>query len=270
MGAPVSNGKLALWIFLATEIMFFTGLIGVYVILRNGMPTKAEPWPKPEAVHLVEWLGAVNTFVLICSSVTVVLAHLALGKGNIGRTVQYMAVTLTLGFVFIGIKAVEYKAKIDHEILPGRVFDRVEGTRGIEYVGKIRGQLKHIEEHNEAGAAAAGCKKLAADLELVQGQPQITPQEARERVDELLHQNHDLHLAQVIPFGNMWVSCYFAMTGFHAIHVIGGLVIFIAILIMAARGRLGKQHESMLELTGLYWHFVDIVWIFLFPLLYLV
>ena len=73
-----------------------------------------------------------------------------------------------------------------------------------------------------------------------------------------------------IPFGNMWASCYFAMTGFHAIHVLGGLVIFVIMLIMAARGRLGVQHESMFELTGLYWHFVDIVWIFLFPLLYLV
>jgi heme/copper-type cytochrome/quinol oxidase subunit 3 len=270
MGAPVNNGKLALWIFLATEIMFFTGLIGVYVILRNGMPTKAEPWPKPEAVHLVEWLGALNTFVLICSSVTVVLAHLALGKGNIGRAVQYVAVTLLLGCVFLGIKAVEYNSKIQHEILPGRVFDRVDGVRGIEYVNKIRTQLKHVIEHKEGGSATAACEKLLTDLELKDGQAKISPQQLRERVDELVHTNHDLHLAQVIPFGNMWVSCYFAMTGFHAIHVLGGLVIFVIILLMAARGRLGKQHESMLELTGLYWHFVDIVWIFLFPLLYLV
>jgi cytochrome c oxidase subunit III len=60
------------------------------------------------------------------------------------------------------------------------------------------------------------------------------------------------------------------MTGFHALHVLGGLVIFVIILVMAYRGRFGVRHESMIELTGLYWHFVDIVWIFLFPLLYLV
>ena len=85
-----------------------------------------------------------------------------------------------------------------------------------------------------------------------------------------LFQRPDAHLAHVISFGNMWASCYFAMTGFHALHVFGGLVVFVIILLMAARGRFGAQHERMLELTGLYWHFVDIVWIFLFPLLYLV
>lgn len=68
----------------------------------------------------------------------------------------------------------------------------------------------------------------------------------------------------------MWASCYFAMTGFHALHVLGGLVIFVIILLMALVGKFGVQHTLMLELVGLYWHFVDIVWIFLFPLLYLV
>ena len=80
----------------------------------------------------------------------------------------------------------------------------------------------------------------------------------------------EMHLATVIPFGNLWASCYFAMTGFHALHVLGGLVVFAIMLIMAAIGRFGVQHTNMLELVGLYWHFVDIVWIFLFPLLYLV
>ena len=75
MGLPLSNGKLAMWLFLVTEIMFFTGLIGTYIVLRNGTPTKANPWPTPHDVHLVEWIGAANTFVLICSSLTVVLAH---------------------------------------------------------------------------------------------------------------------------------------------------------------------------------------------------
>lgn len=81
MGLPLSNGKVAMWFFLATEVMFFTGLIGSYLILRNGTPTAAEPWPRPHDVHLVEWLGAVNTFVLICSSVTIVLAHAASWPG---------------------------------------------------------------------------------------------------------------------------------------------------------------------------------------------
>ena len=79
-----------------------------------------------------------------------------------------------------------------------------------------------------------------------------------------------LHLAPYVPYGKLWASTYFAMTGFHAIHVFGGLIVFAIILILYAVGRLSVEHSSMIELTGLYWHFVDIVWIFLFPLLYLV
>src|SRR5947208_6131543 len=108
MGLPLSNGKLAMWLFLVTEIMFFTGLIGVYVILRNGQPTATERWPTPHQVHLVEWLGAFNTFVLICSSLTVVLAHHAIVRNQVGQSALYMVVTLALGLVFLGVQAVEY------------------------------------------------------------------------------------------------------------------------------------------------------------------
>src|SRR5262249_18375276 len=68
MGLPLPHGKLAMWLFLVTEIMFFTGLIGTYIILRNGQPTSTTPWPTPHDVHLNEFIGAFNTFVLICSS----------------------------------------------------------------------------------------------------------------------------------------------------------------------------------------------------------
>ena len=78
------------------------------------------PWPTPHDVHLEEWVGAVNTFVLICSSLTIVLAHWALHKGDVKKATLYIAVTLVLGCVFLGIKAYEYKAKFSHHILPGR------------------------------------------------------------------------------------------------------------------------------------------------------
>lgn len=281
MGLPVANGKLAMWLFLVTEVMFFTGLIGTYIVLRNGTPTKAEPWPTPHQVHLVEWMGAVNTFVLICSSLTVVLAHFAISRGNVRGAVLYLLVTLTLGVVFLGIKAVEYTAKFQHHILPGHVFDRLDGSRGNEYIATVREELEAITKgHGES--APAGCRQLLADInrttEAKENQPAaltnvtraLSAQEVGRRVNDLLKEDPELHLTPVIPFGNMWASCYFALTGFHALHVLGGLVVFVIILLMAARGRLSRQHESMIELTGLYWHFVDIVWIFLFPLLYLV
>src|SRR5205807_3509949 len=136
MGATVPNGKLAMWVFLATEIMFFTGLIGTYIVLRNGTPSATERWPIPEQVHLIEWVGALNTFVLICSSVTVVLAHYSLTKGNVRGAVQFVGVTLALGCVFLVIKGFEYTSKYQHDILPGHVFDRVDGKWGMEYVKK--------------------------------------------------------------------------------------------------------------------------------------
>src|SRR5437868_9108799 len=91
MGLPLPNGKLAMWLFLVTEIMFFTALIGTYMLIRNGQPTGRESWPAPHDVHLVEWIGALNTFVLICSSLSVVLAHWSLHTGNSRTAVWYLA-----------------------------------------------------------------------------------------------------------------------------------------------------------------------------------
>ncbi|HEY7309004.1 MAG TPA: cytochrome c oxidase subunit 3, partial [Gemmataceae bacterium] len=86
MGLPLPHGKVAMWLFLVTEIMFFTALIGTYLILRNGTPANSSfRWPKPHEVHLIEWIGALNTFVLICSSFTVVLAHHAAVKADMKK-----------------------------------------------------------------------------------------------------------------------------------------------------------------------------------------
>jgi cytochrome c oxidase subunit 3 len=298
MGLPVPHAKLAMWLFLVTEIMFFTGLIGVYIVLRNGSPTSREPWPQPHQVHLIEWVGAFNTFVLICSSLTVVLAHLALSRKNVRQAVLYISITLALGAVFLVVKGFEYKSKWDHRILPGLVFDRLDGDRGTEYFQKVRRELEemkldtYVEELQTAAAAIKDgplttekmAKQLGITVENLEARPSwllfqmtnkggergLSPEQVGERVEKLLEERSARHLTPVIPFGNQWASCYFAMTGFHALHVFGGLVVFAIILTLAALGRFGPQHESMVELTGLYWHFVDIVWIFLFPLLYLV
>jgi cytochrome c oxidase subunit 3 len=300
MGLPIPNGKLAMWLFLVTEIMFFTGLIGVYIVLRNGSPSKLEPWPQPHQVHLIEWIGAFNTFVLICSSLTVVMAHLALSRKNVRQAVLYISITLALGAVFLVVKGFEYKSKWDHRILPGLVFDRLDGDRGSEYFQKVQKELeamnigKYVEDLQTAANAIKDgpptaekmAQQLGVSVEELESKPSwllyqmtskggergLSPEQVGERVEKLIEEEPSRHqkLTPVIPFGNQWASCYFAMTGFHALHVLGGLVVFAIILIMAALGRFGPQHESMVELTGLYWHFVDIVWIFLFPLLYLV
>jgi cytochrome c oxidase subunit 3 len=312
MGLPLPHGKLAMWLFLVTEIMFFTALIGVYLILRNGTPSRSPfRWPSPHDVHLVEWIGALNTFVLICSSLTVVLAHHAVVIRKFQQATLYVGVTLALGAVFLGIKAYEYNAKFQHHILPGYIGEVLPGSNeppgdltdkqkedwrfndavqrekayhavGMQYVVRVTDELKavtkDVDDANVADKppAVRDCYNLLQDMNGGKNadgtyKRPLPPEEVGARVNKLLKDHEDeVHLTPSIPFGNLWASCYFAMTGFHALHVLGGLVIFAIILIKAARKTLGPQHESMLELTGLYWHFVDIVWIFLFPLLYLV
>jgi cytochrome c oxidase subunit III len=296
MALPLPNGKLAMWLFLVTEIMFFTALIGTYLIIRNSIPTHAViKWPAPHDVHLEEWAGAVNTFVLILSSLTVVLAHYAAGKGDFNKATLYVGVTLALGILFLGIKAYEYNAKFAHDILPGRIGELLPGMGqkredqfhavGIQYLDRIRSQLKEkLDKAGIKGASDVGnateelklCFALSEQMKgdrQVQGRyvPPLTPAEVGEKVNEILHHDPEAHLTPAIPHGNMWASCYFAMTGFHAFHVLGGIVVFAIILLIGLLGKLGgPRHVAMLEYTGLYWHFVDIVWIFLFPLLYLI
>jgi cytochrome c oxidase subunit 3 len=301
MGLPLPNGKLALWIFLVTEITFFTAIIGTYMLLRNGQPTAATPWPSPHDVHLVEWIGALNTFVLICSSLTVVLCHWCLHEARKSadaaakqaftkKATMYLGITLALGCVFLGVKAVEYKAKIEHEILPGRVFElkNDDSPQNYKFVRHVQEQLKHADHD---GHISADAKKMCKDLLDEINAGKLSPKEVNERIvgtDKLkkcdmpkresgaakvrgiLEVDPNVHLSYSIPYGNLWASSYFAMTGFHALHVFGGLVVFGIYLIGALFGKFGPDNELGIELTGLYWHFVDIVWIFLFPLLYLV
>jgi heme/copper-type cytochrome/quinol oxidase subunit 3 len=199
MGLPVSNAKLAMWLFLATEVMFFMGLIGSYIVLRGGAPGWPDPaWQAANQVNLLSIpVGALNTFVLICSSVTMVLALSATEKAQRQQQQLFLALTIALGSTFMIVKAFEYTHKIEHGYFPGMV------------------------------------------------------------------QSHPL------PGGNLFPSCYFTLTGFHGLHVLGGIVMLAMLLVWSLIGRLGPERYERVELIGLYWHFVDLVWIFLFPLLYL-
>jgi cytochrome c oxidase subunit 3 len=293
MGLPLPTAKVAVWLFLVTEIMFFTALIGTYLILRNGTPRNSPfEWPTPHKVHLIEWIGALNTFVLICSSLTVVLAHHVALQGKFKQAAQYVLATLLLGGLFLVIKAYEYNSKFQHDILPGHVGEVLPGMNvereknfgpvGMQYVERVRQQLTHITEHVTAENLSQQPAHVQDCYNLLQAmapgkyedggyKSPPSPGEVGKMVNDLLDKHGDaVHLTPAIPFGNLWASCYFAMTGFHALHVFGGIVVFAIILIIAMTRGLGPQHAGMLEMTGLYWHFVDIVWIFLFPLLYLI
>ncbi len=122
---PINNGKVCLWLFLSTEIMFFAGLIGTYIVLRFGSP--GDTWPRPHDVHVSEILGTINTFILILSSFTVVLTYEATKRNNATRAKMFLAFTFLCGCAFLGIKLVEYSGKFAYGIHPN------PGARSLLY-----------------------------------------------------------------------------------------------------------------------------------------
>src|SRR6476660_5262958 len=133
---PIGRGKLCLWLFLSTEIMFFAGLIGTYIVLRFGAPPGT--WPAPHDVHLQEYVGAFNTFVLICSSVTIVLALEASKGDQAGLSKFWMILTFLLGSVFLGVKAYEYNEKFKHGIYPAKPHSRIYEKPDLYYLQGVR------------------------------------------------------------------------------------------------------------------------------------
>lgn len=290
-GLPLSRGKLIMWLFLSTEIMFFAALLGSYIVLRFG----AAIWPKPHHVHLSEPIGAFNTFVLICSSVTVVLAFEMAKSNKTGLAKLWMLLTLLLGTVFLGVKAYEYQAKFSHGIFPRAPHGLIHERPDLYYGSAVRARLgepaiiDRLKELDETPADKLGPEQQAARSALQQVRTmvadpnqqafdlavvadQIAPLPAEGTGSHSAGHAHGindafpwLRLPIVIPGGNMWASTYFLLTGFHAVHVIVGLIVFAVLLSYP----LGRANAGMIECAGLYWHFVDLVWIFMFPLLYL-
>ena len=201
------SANFGMWIFLGTEIMFFGGLFCAYLIYRG--------WYFPDfaaaSKSINAALGATNTGVLICSSLTVVLAIWAAQTARRGLLLLMLALTMIFGVGFLGIKGIEYKDKFEEHHVPGATFS-----------------FDHVEVPGHPGQYA-------------------NPQHAQ-----------------------IFFALYFIMTGLHALHMIVGLGIFTWLFIKAWRGMFTPRYHTPLEIGGLYWHFVDIVWIYLFPLLYLI
>jgi len=191
------TSTLGMWAFLVTEVMFFGGLFGAYTVYRYLYPQAFSA----ASHHLNYIIGAINTGVLIGSSMTMALAVRAAQLGNRRSQVVFLLLTIVLGSTFLGIKVVEYHDKFVHHLVPGSDF-HFEGPYGRE--------------------------------------------------------------AQI------FFSLYFAMTGMHAVHMIIGIGMLSTLTVLAWRGTFSSQYYTPVELGGLYWHFVDIVWIYLFPLLYLI
>ncbi|NJD63178.1 MAG: cytochrome c oxidase subunit 3 family protein [Deltaproteobacteria bacterium] len=177
--------KLGIWTFLATEVLLFGGLFTAFIVFRLKYPQLF----RADFVHLNRVLGAVNTVVLICSSLTVALGIAAIRKGKQGLLRLYLGLTIVLAATFLVIKYFEWTEKFAHGLFPST---------------------------------------------------------------------------------DVFFSLYFMMTGLHGLHVLGGMLVLGTMLLLAGRGKFTEHYSTPVEISGLYWHFVDLVWIYLFPLFYLI
>ena len=201
------TSSFGMWVFLVTEIMFFGGLFASYLIYRF---LYFDSFAAASTTIDVKW-GAINTVVLICSSLTMAMGvHMAqLGKQK--ALVGFLIATMILGAGFLGIKGHEYAQKFEEHHVPGPSYHFV------------------------------------VEPEMAQKFHAIDPQKTE-----------------------IFFSLYFIMTGLHALHMVVGFGLLSWLIISSLKGKYGEHYYSPVEMVGLYWHFVDIVWIWLFPLLYLI
>jgi len=191
------SAKLGMWVFLLTEILLFGGLFGFYAFYRAWLPETFIEASK----QLDVTLGALNTIVLITSSLTMALSIRAIQLGKKKQTLIHLVITLLLASTFLVVKYFEYAHKFHEGLLPGRYYT----FEGIEALNP------HI-----------------------------------------------------------FFSVYFSMTGLHGIHVLVGMIVITWMIVRVSKNEFSAEYYTPVEMTGLYWHLVDLIWIFLFPLLYLI
>jgi cytochrome c oxidase subunit 3 len=262
------NAKVGIWLFLASEVMLFGALFSSYILLRVG----AEPGAWPHGLLNIP-LGMCNTIVLICSSITVVMAWASLKMGNFARFKFFQSFTLLCAVIFICIKSYEYHDKFTHYEVQLKdnstvVYHDEDGkTRSVQLGanGIVDG---HLLETGADGYLLHGHVVDPAAQALV-----THAWQAREiKQEEISVKKDDVkYMENYGPWHSTYMAIYFTLTGLHALHVIGGALV-IGFLWGPGSGMWKTDPErftNRIEVSGLFWHFVDLVWIFLFPVLYL-
>lgn len=279
MGQQMESDSLGMWMFLVQEIMFFGGLFTVYLVFRSRYPMAFAAGSN----HLDVVWGAANTVVLIVSSLTMALAvHFAqLGKRNL--QVILIIATMILGTVFLVVKSIEYTAKYKEGIVPvaglnqrtEKNFKESDESTGTAQsaVGRhdslesLNNGIGEGSEHGEGHYVNVKGDFQWKDTSLVALAQQGNYLTESEKIGYFA--NGEISQSKFQDKVRIFFWIYFAMTGLHALHMIIGLAIMTWLLWKAWRGTFTTEYYAPVEVTGLYWHFVDIVWIFLFPLLYL-
>ena len=242
---------LGIWVFLVTEVMLFGGIFMAYIVYRWAFP---EIWAE-SASHLNTPLGTVNTVVLLVSSLTVALAVNAAEEGKRRTLLTMLGLTIVLGFAFLGIKGYEYSEKFAH--CSGYANPLAWATGGAalgETECLVPGRAFVFPEEHEA--AAAGEAAAAPTEGAAQAEPIGNVIGAAVPTQKTPHQ--------------LFFFLYFVATALHAVHMLIGLTIVSTLTFLAWRGLFTPVYYTPVEIGGLYWHLIDIIWVFLFPLFYLV
>ncbi len=267
-----ASAKLGMWVFLGTELLMFGGLFCAYAVFRYSHPDVF--------VFGHEWLdarlGGINTLVLIASSFTMALGVRCAQLGQRNALVICLILTLLGGAIFMVIKTVEYETKWKHHLFPGKynVFNP-ENKSGAEKPEKA--------EHGESAvvpvfapatrpvqlgyvdplAGTADEPRVKAPTTTFAG---LSPRQSIGEQELTYSELDPLDRSRVSTF----FSVYFCMTGLHGLHVLIGMGLITWILVRGAKNEFGPKYFTPVDLVGLYWHLVDLIWIFLFPLLYLI
>lgn len=231
------TASLGMWIFIGSEVMFFGGLFTMYIVYRLIYPTAfAVAGQRNDVV-----LGTLMTCILLTSSLSMAIAvHFAqLGRSRLAAVL--LLVTIALGVAFLAIKFHEYHQHYVEHLVPGPGF-RLESARGLPPDPPA---IRAIAAPDSHAAAPFGSGNIGAE-----GGALTAP-------------------APVVA-AQLFFALYFGMTGLHALHMIVGLALLSGLVVAGFRGKFTPLNHDFIEGTGLYWHFVDVVWVFLYPLFYLV
>jgi len=221
---------LGMWCFLATEILFFGGALVAYGIYRMMWFDSF----RAGSSLILEWCGALNTGVLLCSSLTMALAVRAAGLGDNKALVRFLIPTIILGTAFLGVKCYEYHKDYVEHLIPAMGFDPAKAAEEA---------IKNVPALDRSEASPSDSAMMMS-----------VPEDPKAR----------------LPHIQLFFTFYFVLTLIHATHMVVGVGLLLWLLVLARRNHFNASYYNPVEIVGLYWHFVDIVWLFLFPLLYLV
>jgi cytochrome c oxidase subunit 3 len=274
------NAKVGIWLFLASEVMLFGGLFSAYVFLR----LDAEPGRWPHGLLNVP-VGTGNTAILIASSVTVVMAWASLKMRRFRAYWWYMLITILCGVIFLGVKlAYEWPQKFEHfgAFIKKDALEKYEPYLGNHHLAEkglpprmeISGHL-----HNHEALHDENVKEYEIALDPVNADPTnpamdrphflyVPPTEKIAKIEKA-----DVEYANMfLPKHSAYFASYFTITGLHGLHVLGGVLVFLYLWLPVSANLYKRNPEHLanrVEVAGLFWHFVDLVWIFVFPLFYL-